>query len=400
MKPCFRRYGWVVCLSLSISIIFHADGLSNNIGTTGTTSPTSSNTNQQISLRELLSTCVDACQRGCHEIRCVQQARQDGFGLEVEWKDARDPKSALTEADARAQQAIVTSLSNEWGPALTIVGEEDDEEDKDDDNNHKDDKTTGSTRGDEAFLRRDLVKFSVDNNNVHNDNDDDDDVHVNLQDVAIFVDPVDGTREFVEGRLKNCQALVGIAVRGQAMAGAIGIPFPSGDLSAETTVVYGQVGVGYGVVGTPLEPNHENSNSLLRPILASGDATIDVMVTARRIIENELGGSNALYGGAGNKVLATALGYADCTIQHRFGGAWDTCAPEAILRAMGGHMTDMAGEELQIHQPNAAKEGLVRLGFVATGQKSVISHKELLANLHANDIVQAYIAKGKDRVNQ
>ena len=32
---------------------------------------------------------------------------------------------------------------------------------------------------------------------------------------------LDGTREFVEGRLENVQALVGIAVNGVATAGAI-----------------------------------------------------------------------------------------------------------------------------------------------------------------------------------
>ena len=32
---------------------------------------------------------------------------------------------------------------------------------------------------------------------------------VALEDVCVFVDPVDGTREFVEGRLENCQCLVG-----------------------------------------------------------------------------------------------------------------------------------------------------------------------------------------------
>ena len=51
---------------------------------------------------------------------------------------------------------------------------------------------------------------------------------VALEDVCVFVDPVDGTREFVEGRLENCQCLVGISVSGRAVAGAIGLPFPKG----------------------------------------------------------------------------------------------------------------------------------------------------------------------------
>ena len=28
---------------------------------------------------------------------------------------------------------------------------------------------------------------------------------------------------------------------------------------------------------------------------------------------------------------------------------WDTCGPEAVLHAQGGHMTDMLGNEFQYH---------------------------------------------------
>ena len=57
-------------------------------------------------------------------------------------------------------------------------------------------------------------------------------------------------REFVEGRLENCQTLIGIAVDGVPVAGAVGIPFLDGKMPAEqdeSTVVYGLVGVGIGV---------------------------------------------------------------------------------------------------------------------------------------------------------
>ena len=71
----------------------------------------------------LLSTCVDACQRGCNEIRAVQEKRHAGEGLEVELKNEDDVKSALTEADYAAQAAIYGSLRAECCDALTIIGE-------------------------------------------------------------------------------------------------------------------------------------------------------------------------------------------------------------------------------------------------------------------------------------
>ena len=78
----------------------------------------------------------------------------------------------------------------------------------------------------------------------------------------MFVDPLDGTREFVEGRLGAVQTLIGVSVRGCAVAGAIGVPFFGGSGPAATDetdpdpaaeeervhVVYGLVGAGTGGV--------------------------------------------------------------------------------------------------------------------------------------------------------
>ena len=64
-----------------------------------------------VRIDELLSTCVDAAQRGCTEIRKVQAKRENTGGLsKVDFKDATDPKSALTEADGAAQDAVVNAL--------------------------------------------------------------------------------------------------------------------------------------------------------------------------------------------------------------------------------------------------------------------------------------------------
>jgi 3'-phosphoadenosine 5'-phosphosulfate (PAPS) 3'-phosphatase len=48
---------------------------------------------------------------------------------------------------------------------------------------------------------------------------------VPLEQVCIFVDPLDGTREFVEGRVHNSETLIGISVDNVAVAGAVGLPF-------------------------------------------------------------------------------------------------------------------------------------------------------------------------------
>ncbi|CAB9525716.1 Putative inositol monophosphatase 3 [Seminavis robusta] len=347
-------------------------------------------TTTRVSLQDLLSTCIVACQCGCDEIRAVQQARQANDGQleqQVQFKDVTDPKSALTEADQRAQQAIVSVLQQQqpWGPALTIVGEEDEEND------------TSKTSNEEMLSpKQQRPQPSIDLSAGEHFSQDKD-MQVDLADVTVFVDPVDGTREFVEGRLHNCQALVGIALKGQAIAGVIGIPFPTNDLSSPATIVYGQVGAGYGVIGAAAELPESKANSnhpQKRPIMASGDSTIAVMTAAKNIIETQLGGTNVLYGGAGNKILATALGHVDCVVQHKFGGPWDTCAPQAICHSMGGTMTDMAGDPIRIHEADASPKWN-RMGFVATYANSCVGHEELIQSLQQADEVQSYLAEGR-----
>ena len=100
--------------------------------------------------------------------------------------------------------------------------------------------------------------------------------------------------------------------------------------------------MGTGVVGAtltrgpfPLERNIDGAK-YPRPHHATGDSTAEVMEACRRGAIDGLGRSIVTYGGAGNKMLAAAMGEVTCSIQHRIGCAWDMCAPGAILKAMGG----------------------------------------------------------------
>eukprot|EP00536_Pseudo-nitzschia_multiseries_P005820 jgi/Psemu1/191567/e_gw1.116.78.1 len=339
-----------------------------------------------IQIGPLLSTCVDACQRGCVEIRKVQAARESSSDKELKdvvLKDVQDPRSALTEADTSAHTAIVGSLRSEWGngnPAdcfLRIVGEEDDDE--------------------ELAKALEATTFEpLDRDRFLDEIPSDATPEIDANRVTIFVDPLDGTREFVEGRLENCQVLVGIAIDGEAVAGAVGIPFPSGTLEKDSTVIYGLDGLGTGVVGAtltrgpfPLE-RYSDGTKYPKPHHATGDSTAEVMEACRRGAIEGLEGSIVTYGGAGNKILAAALGEVTCSIQHKIGGAWDLCAPEAILKAMGGKMTDLFGEEIAIYDVDAPSN-CNKKGYIATPPGSGDNfHEALAAKMLSLPEVQKY----------
>jgi hypothetical protein len=131
-------------------------------------------------------------------------------------KEEGNIKSVVTQADIDAQKRIISCLRATWGDDLLIIGEEDVSDESDNGVEVTDDK-------DNNILDLDLL----DNHNSINDNKCEDN-EVDLEDLALFVDPLDGTREFVEGRLDNVACLIGIAKRGRPIAGVIGLPFPSG----------------------------------------------------------------------------------------------------------------------------------------------------------------------------
>ncbi len=350
----------------------------------------------------LLSTCIDACERGCFAIRNVQASRMNcnddttttsssstgrnaSPAFIVELKDLDDPKSALTVADTASQLEIVSSLRLTWDKdsdgklqMFNIVGEEDGTTNEDDIMAYINDEKNKP-------LRKDMFDDELGET-----------AEIDPAEVTVFIDPLDGTREFVEERLENCQVLVGIAIGGEAVAGAVGIPFPSGDLSTDPTIVYGISDFGTGIIGTPLTrgpfplDKHIDGIKYPRPHHATSDADIPLMDACRQKAVDRFGGSVVTYGGAGNKILAASLGEVACSIQHKIGGPWDLCAPQAILKAMGGKMTDLFGEEIAIYRDDAPPRCNER-GYLATPPGSeVLFHEALAAAMNSLPEVQKY----------
>ena len=341
----------------------------------------------EISLPELLSTCIDAAQRGCAEIRRVHNAldKSDGTIQEVDYKIVGDSRSALTAADLAAQIAVVEALERAW-PGLQIVGEEDMAWSTECDATKsvcasdvimspmatEPGCESGCESGSSVImLRRDLCKSMMMT----------DDACVAVEDVTVFVDPLDGTREFVEGRVWNVGCLVGVAVNGEAVAGAIGLPFASGSGDSEPAVVYALVGAGppkvYGNRADPRDPVHGGGvpEDGERPLLVAGDVD-DPALAAAYATALSGGGRNVLLGGTGQKCLAVAEGRADVAIMNFKSSLWDTCAPEALVRAAGGELTDLFGERLvYLAQPPPPATYLNACGVIASAAGSEQTHR-------------------------
>lgn len=117
------------------------------------------------------------------------------------------------------------------------------------------------------------------------------------------------------------------------------------------------------------------ASSLLRPrgcSAAAGELSVVLSVSEKQAMKDALGplcGGKLMYvSGAGYKILCVILGLADLYVLSEGSTfKWDSCAPHAILKALGGGVVDFAEclkggppTELTYHQPSPGHKGAER----------------------------------------
>ncbi|WP_297367612.1 3'(2'),5'-bisphosphate nucleotidase CysQ [Acidocella sp.] len=135
------------------------------------------------------------------------------------------------------------------------------------------------------------------------------------------VDPLDGTREYGEGRA-DWAVHVGLSVDGQPALGAVALP-----------------GLGEVLGARP------------RPLPALG-APLRMLVSRTRPAKEALAVAEALgatlvpMGSAGAKAMAVLRGEADVYVHTGGQYEWDNCAPAAVALAAGLHVSRVDGSQL------------------------------------------------------
>jgi len=301
-------------------------------------------------MRVLVAQCVDLAGRAGKLIREVSDTVADGSDLGLVNK-GQEPGSfdPQTLADRRAQMCIVENLRAVYGAAIKIVGEEGD-------------LGLGEETGTDG-----VVAISEPDGGLLDDVwPQDRDVQLPLSELCIWVDPLDATKEFTEGRYEYVSTLVGISQLGRPVAGVISEPYlcsadnlPLGRILWGCCVspADGVPCIGVHVYGQPewaRPPRPEGRGRVL--VSRSRSAGVVADAVARL---SEPGTSGALdagralitdslaAGGAGHKVARVVDGAADLWIFPRPGTSrWDTCAAEAMLEGLGGALRDQAGQRI------------------------------------------------------
>jgi 3'(2'), 5'-bisphosphate nucleotidase len=141
-----------------------------------------------------------------------------------------------------------------------------------------------------------------------------------------IIDPVDGTREYGEERT-DWAVHVGLAVDGAAEVGAVALPGRGLVLRSDQP--------------QPLPPAAERPRMLVSRTRPAAEA-----IAVAETLDAEL----LPMGSAGAKAMAVVLGEAEIYLHTGGQFEWDSCAPVAVARAHGLHVSRADGSPLVYNQ--------------------------------------------------
>jgi 3'(2'), 5'-bisphosphate nucleotidase len=152
-----------------------------------------------------------------------------------------------------------------------------------------------------------------------------------------IIDPLDGTREYSEGR-SDWAVHVALWEAGSLVAGAVALPGLGTVLTTEPAAAV--------PARNEAEPLRMAVSRSRPPAIATG-------------VAEALGADLVAMGSAGFKVAAVVRGEADLYVHGGGQYEWDSAAPVAVARAAGLHASRLDGSPLRYNQPDPYLPDLV-----------------------------------------
>ncbi|XP_070587201.1 Golgi-resident adenosine 3',5'-bisphosphate 3'-phosphatase-like [Erythrolamprus reginae] len=173
---------------------------------------------------------------------------------------------------------------------------------------------------------------------------------VPAESITMWIDPLDATQEYTENLSEYVTTMVCAAVDGKPVIGVIHKPFSG-------YTAWAMVNGGANV--QPRSSYNERTPTII--VSRSHEGQV------RQMAQQSFGNQTAIIkaGGAGYKVLSlldvpeAKQDKADVYIHVTFIKKWDICAGNAVLKALGGRMTTLAGEEITYMGSEGNEGGLI-----------------------------------------
>jgi len=293
-------------------------------------------TSQKICLKELLVASIEAAERGGNKV--VEVKKNPRMVIKSKGKTLEGVNDPVTLGDMLSHQQMYFSLLKMW-PDLHIVSEE-----KSDEVPHQDDIKPINLDTEEIEK---LLSSSL-----HSD--------VRLEDVTVWIDPLDATKEYTENKLEYVTTMVCVALKGRPIIGVIHRPF-------QRQTVWAWKGHGRSDIPdyqTNIADVHGGAMKIIVSMSHAGEVST--------IVKRSFGNDTIIIpaGGAGYKALKVAQRNAHAYIHTTAIKKWDICAGNALLETMGGSMKDLQGSDIDYSWPTGDRKNVkLHNGLLATFTK-------------------------------
>jgi 3'(2'), 5'-bisphosphate nucleotidase len=179
-----------------------------------------------------------------------------------------------------------------------------------------------------------------------------------------FVDPIDGTKDFIRGG-DGFSVMIGLVADARPVMGVVYQPTLDRLFAASPAGAY----VERAGTRAPLAVSDVNTAASARLVASASHRTADIDRVKHTLgIDDEQN-----VGSVGVKLCLIASAARDLYVNPTSKTkAWDTCAPEAILLRAGGQLTDLSGDPLDYRELRRAH------GLVASNR---VIHQEVIAKL-------------------
>lgn len=201
-----------------------------------------------------------------------------------------------------------------------------------------DDPVTAADHAANKFIVAELRRYFPDDGILSEEATDD---HVRLSKSRVWlVDPMDGTKQFIE-RIGEFAVMIGLAVNGKPELGVVFNP-------ATNKMYYATTSIG-AYLEEPLTTKRLHVATITDSAKMVAAMSRSHSSPKVELIKRHLGITQQIESGSvGLKIGLLAEGHAHLYVHL---GAktnqWDTCAPQVIIEAAGGIMTDRDGQPLQ-----------------------------------------------------
>ncbi|KRZ35878.1 Palmitoyltransferase ZDHHC3 [Trichinella pseudospiralis] len=311
-----------------------------------------------VDIGELMKICLIAAETSGFAIADMYQ---DGkVWLKMKSWDENGKKEFLTKADLISNRLIIESFSR--FPDIKIISEERGKVYDEKFDFYK-------SQYYEKFASKEniLAKFPS--------------IKVLINDISVWIDPLDGTQELIEGMVESVSVMICVALKGRPVFGVIHRPFTSETIwSISNYGCFPDCSMGKnGMDMTDMESNIRKIALISRT--HSGGA--------EKILEAALGNSWRIEkaGGSGYKGLRVLNGSAGLYLHTTTVKKWDVCAVDAVIHSAGGRMTDLTGKNLS-YLPST--DETYKTGLLVTMNEHFYYLSKLLPSLSSIMILLAF----------